>query len=64
MEYGEWRLNHRPRTKLSVETWLESEGRFGHLFEPGNKRVIEELKAEVDRRWERLLQLSGDQPNS
>jgi pyruvate ferredoxin oxidoreductase beta subunit len=64
VEYGEWKLNYRPRTKLSVETWLESEGRFGHLFEPGNEHVIEELQAEVDRRWERLLELSGKQPNS
>jgi hypothetical protein len=29
-----------------------------------NEHVIEELQAEVDRRWERLLELSGEQPNS
>ena len=31
------------------------EGRFKHLFKPGNEHLIEEFQKEVDRRWENLL---------
>jgi pyruvate ferredoxin oxidoreductase beta subunit len=41
--------------KKPVEEWLERQGRFRHLFRPENRHLIDELQAEVDRRWERLL---------
>jgi pyruvate ferredoxin oxidoreductase beta subunit len=55
VEYGQWRLNYRPRKKLPVENWLESEGRFKHLLNPENKQIVEELQNEIDRRWNRLV---------
>ncbi|MGC9357680.1 MAG: thiamine pyrophosphate-dependent enzyme [Anaerolineae bacterium] len=55
VEYGDWKLNYKPREKKPVEAWLETEGRFKHLFKPEYKYMIEELQEEVDRRWERLL---------
>ncbi len=60
VENGVWKLNYKPRKKLPIEAWLETEGRFRHLFKPENRHVIEELQAEVDRRWERLLELCGE----
>jgi pyruvate ferredoxin oxidoreductase beta subunit len=60
VEDGEWRLSYKPREKLPVEEWLKRQGRFGHLFRERNRHLIDDLQAEVDRRWERLLELSGE----
>jgi pyruvate ferredoxin oxidoreductase beta subunit len=60
VEKGEWRLNYKPREKLPVEEWLKRQGRFRHLFHEENRHLIDELQAEVDRRWERLLELTGE----
>jgi pyruvate ferredoxin oxidoreductase beta subunit len=60
VEDGEWHLTYKPKEKLPVEEWLKRQGRFRHLFRPENRHVIDELQAEVDRRWERLLKLCGE----
>jgi len=36
---------------------LKTQGRFRHLFTPENKRLIEEIQKNVDRRWQKLLKL-------
>ncbi|MGQ9466350.1 MAG: thiamine pyrophosphate-dependent enzyme [Anaerolineae bacterium] len=62
VENGVWRLTYKPKEKLPVEEWLKRQGRFRHLFRPENRHLIDELQAEVDRRWERLLSLCGETP--
>jgi pyruvate ferredoxin oxidoreductase beta subunit len=57
---GEWRLTYKPKEKLPVTEYLKTQGRFRHLFQPGNQHVIDELQQEVDTRWERLLKLTGE----
>ena len=52
---GEWRLNYQPKHKLPLEDFLKKQGRFKHLFQPGNEYLIEAFQAEVDKRWEELL---------
>ena len=52
---GEWRLNYQPKHKLPLEDFLRKQGRFKHLFQPGNEYLIEAFQAEVDKRWEELL---------
>ena len=52
---GKWILNYEPKKKLPVEEFLRGQGRFKHLFKPGNEHLIAEFQAEVDRRWEQLL---------
>lgn len=52
---GKWILSYKPKKKLPVEDFLRKQGRFKHLFKPGNEHLIEEFQAEVDRRWEELL---------
>ncbi|MBR4733495.1 MAG: pyruvate ferredoxin oxidoreductase [Lachnospiraceae bacterium] len=52
---GEWRLNYQPKHKLPLEDFLKKQGRFKHLFKPGNEYLIEAFQAEVDKRWEELL---------
>ena len=52
---GKWIVNYEPRKKLPIEDWLVKQGRFKHLFKPGNEYLIEAFQKEVDRRWEELL---------
>lgn len=52
---GKWMLNYKPKNKLPLEDFLKKQGRFKHLFKPGNEALIEAFQAEVDRRWEELL---------
>ena len=60
VEDGEWHLTYKPREKLPVEKWLERQGRFRHLFKPQNRHLIGKMQAEVDRRWEELLERCGE----
>ncbi len=60
VEDGEWTLSYKPREKLPVEEWLKRQGRFRHLFKPQNRHMIDKMQAEVDRRWEKLLEQCGE----
>ncbi len=52
---GKWMLSYKPKNKLPLEDFLKKQGRFKHLFKPGNEALLEAFQAEVDRRWEELL---------
>ncbi len=52
---GKWILNYTPKVKRPIEDFLSLQGRFKHLFKPGNESMIEAFQAEVDKRWENLL---------
>jgi len=52
---GKWLLSYMPKNKLPLEEFLKKQGRFKHLFKPGNEHLIESFQQEVDRRWEELL---------
>ena len=51
---GEWVLNYEPRNKLPVAEYLKLQGRFKHLFKPGNEALLELIQDDIDRRWEEL----------
>lgn len=55
IEDGVVKVNHKPRDKKPVSEWLKKQGRFRHLFAPGNESVLEEIQEDVDRNWNRLL---------
>ncbi len=57
---GEWKLSYKPKKKLPVEDYLRPQGRFKHLFKPGNEHLIEDIQNEVDRKWETLLKKCGE----
>ncbi len=61
VENGQWRLTYRPKEKLPIEEFLKPQGRFRHLFAEQNKHIIEELQAEVDRKWKQLLERCGEE---
>lgn len=52
---GRWILNYKPKNKLPLEDFLKKQGRFKHLFKPGNEPLLEAFQKETDRRWEDLL---------
>lgn len=52
---GKWVLNYEPKTKLPVADYLKLQGRFAHMFKPGNEWMVEEVQKEVDRNWQELL---------
>lgn len=56
---GKWVLNYEPAKKLPVVEYLKMQGRFAHMFKPGNEWMLEEVQKEVDRNWEDLLVRCG-----
>ena len=59
VENGEYHLTYKPRVKEPIRAWLKQQGRFAHLFKPGNEHVIDELQAWIDEEWRRLLKKCG-----
>ncbi len=57
---GEFKLSYMPKKKIPVVDYLKPQGRFRHLFAKENGHLLEELQQEVDRRWNRLLAMCGD----
>ena len=57
---GEWKLTYKPKEKKPIEEFLKVQGRFKHLFKPGNEHLIAEIQADVDKRWEELLKKCGE----
>ena len=54
VDHGQWRLTYEPKHKLPIEDFLFKQGRFKHMFKPGNEDLIVQFQEEVDRRWEDL----------
>ena len=57
VENGKYKITFKPSKKLPIEEFLKPQKRFKHMFNPGNEWMIEEFQAEVDRRWQELLDL-------
>lgn len=55
VEYGKWKVNYVPKEKMPLVNWMQKQGRFKHLFKPGNEGILEKLQKETDRKWEELL---------
>lgn len=60
VENGVWRLTYMPKKKLPVAEFLRLQGRFKHMFKPGNEWMLEEAQAWVDSKWDRLLERTGE----
>jgi pyruvate ferredoxin oxidoreductase beta subunit len=54
IEDGVTRINHMPKEKKPVEEFLRPQGRFKHMFAPGNEWLLKRFQEEVDKEWERL----------
>lgn len=60
VENGEWRQTVKVPQRKPVAEFLKPQGRFKHLFAPGNEALLETIQAEVDRYWDYVLGRCGD----
>lgn len=54
VENGVTKINYEPKEKKPVEEFLRPQGRFKHMFAPGNEWLLKLFQEEVDKEWERL----------
>ena len=63
VENGEYKLTMPPRVKLDgikpIEEFLKPQGRFKHLFKPGNEALLAEIQEQVNETYGRLLDRCG-----
>lgn len=55
VENGVWKLTPvKEKNQKTLEDFLRPQGRFKHLFKPGNEALLEDLKADVEQYWKYL----------
>lgn len=54
VENGKYTITYKPKNKLPVEDFLKAQGRFAHMFKPGNEWMIEQFQKDIDTKWENL----------
>jgi pyruvate ferredoxin oxidoreductase beta subunit len=59
VENGVYKLNYRPKHKKPIIEWLKAQGRFKHIVD--NEAAVAEIQAEIDKNWEDLLRLCGEE---
>jgi pyruvate ferredoxin oxidoreductase beta subunit len=59
VEDGEWRITTKVHNKKPLEEFLKPQGRFKHLFQPGNEGLLAQLQADVDRDYDRIQARCG-----
>lgn len=59
IEDGEYHITYKPKKVRPVIEWLKPQGRFKHLFTEANTGMVEQIQQHVNRRWQKLLKLSG-----
>jgi len=55
VEAGVFRQTVKVHNRKPVEEFLKPQGRFKHLFAPGNEALLAEVQADVDRAWDALM---------
>ncbi|MBU0573832.1 MAG: thiamine pyrophosphate-dependent enzyme [Candidatus Margulisiibacteriota bacterium] len=61
VENGKFKLSMKPKEKKPVTELLKLQGRFKHLFKPGNEKMLEQIQAHIDNKWNDLLAKCGEQ---
>jgi len=57
VENGKYKINKRPKDVMPIADWMKKQGRFKHLFKPGNEHVLEFSQKWVDDEWTKLVRL-------
>ena len=60
VENGKYKINYKPsekKPKTPLADWMKQQGRFKHLFKPGNEELLVKCQEYVDLEWEKLLKL-------
>ncbi len=61
VEQGFTKITVVPKEKKPIEEFLKPQGRFKHMFAPGNEWLLKLAQEEVDREWERLRKEAGSE---
>jgi pyruvate ferredoxin oxidoreductase beta subunit len=59
VENGKYNINKKPKDRQEIVPWMKKQGRFKHLFKPGNEHILESSQKYVDDQWEKLLKLEA-----
>ena len=54
VDHGVVKVTHKPSKRKPIEEWLKSQGRYKHLFKPGNEHLIGAIQESIDIMWEKL----------
>ncbi|MBD3293575.1 MAG: pyruvate ferredoxin oxidoreductase [Armatimonadia bacterium] len=61
VEYGEYKVNYKPKEKQPIEAFLEPQARFRHLFRHDEGEAVRKAIQEwVDWKWDQLLKKAGE----
>ncbi len=60
VEDGVWRQTVKVMNRKPIEEFIKPQGRFKHLFAPGNEALLASVQAEVDRYWDYVLGRCGE----
>jgi pyruvate ferredoxin oxidoreductase beta subunit len=60
IEKGKYKLSIKVTKPTPVEELLKAQGRFNHLFRPGNEEQITRIQKSVDDNWARICNLCGE----
>ena len=59
IENGVTNVTFKPKEKKPLVDFLKPQGRFKHLFAPGNENMLKNFQEMVDKEWGSLLKASG-----
>ncbi len=48
-------INYKPKEKKPITEFLKAQGRFKHLFKPGNEEILKQIQTQIDHDWDLLL---------
>jgi len=57
---GKYTITYRPKKKMLVENFLRMQGRFRHLLTQENRSIVDDIQADIDRKWATLQKLEED----
>jgi pyruvate ferredoxin oxidoreductase beta subunit len=62
VEEGKWKLNYKPKKYVPIEEFLKPQGRFRHVFAPGNEHLLKMIQEDIDAKWLALMERCGETP--
>lgn len=54
IEDGKYTINMKIDKPKKIEEFMKGQGRFKHLFRPGNEEIIKNIQRDIDIKWEAL----------
>ncbi len=60
VDEGVHKLTYKPKEKKPIIEFLKLQDRFKHLLKAGNEALLAEIQEDIDKKWKKLLFLSGE----